>query len=112
MFDEKAFWVKVLHRALDDAEIRQTLVISETESSAFRIVQEFELQRDRIGGKLTLIKSSASYSQDSLYKTIDLAIAQAERLVDKYYNDGWRLSQPQLADGEEIGPAVAGRPDV
>ncbi len=112
MFDEKAFWVKVLHRALDDAEVRQTLVISEAGSSAFRIVQEFELQRDRSGGKLTLIKSSASYRQDSIYKTIDLAIAQAERLVDKYYNDGWRLCQPQLADGEESGPAVACRPDV
>jgi hypothetical protein len=102
MFDDTDTLVQVLRRELDDAEIRQTLVIFEVGSSAFKIIQEFELQRSRSDGKLTLVKSSVSCTHESLFTTMDSAIEAATKLVDKYFIEGWQVCRSDSTDCEEL----------
>ncbi len=102
MLDKKQFWLRELRKKLDDAEIRQTIVISEAGPGSFRVVQEYELERNRIGRRLSLVKPSAAYRQDSLYETMDAAIQEAKRWVNKCCINGWWICRAEGPAGETI----------
>jgi hypothetical protein len=88
-------WKQTLYKSLEDSEFRQTIVIVEDDASIYRVVQRYDLIRNRFGGKTEKLAPRATYCRHSTCETRDLAVLQARRLVAKCLIDDWVLCRDE-----------------
>ena len=85
-------WKRLLHKQMENATYWRKIVVFEEGPSAFKVVQEYEINRMTPYEKMRASPSTLMSSLEWMYSSKGAAIEQAERCLKESEEDAWQLS--------------------